>query len=218
MRSFVQFVLGHTPNSMTHDLSSSAQIIDNLSIPNRKVLSQKVLRVAAFAALVSVLSHIFLLGGSNLQMGDSFFENKDYQYGHILMAFVGERKFRSWFTSCCYLVSLDLMVTAFQVIVFCVNYSIKFELSEISITEEAGPVEDGVTCENGRKEYDGYQGDVLVYKFEPLKVLDTVRKYTKEEMIDVGAQNVETATNTDFGLPEMPGGFTMRDFNVGNMV
>ncbi|VEU21886.1 DEKNAAC102821 [Brettanomyces naardenensis] len=221
LRSFVQFILGHTPsslNTMNRDFGGgTVGGFRNISIPNRKLLAQKVLGISTFTGVLSILIHIFILSGSDLVDSSTgiIVEDGQYQHGHYMVDFVGERRFTNWFGKCCYLVGIDLVVIGLQVIIFCINYSIKMELSD-AIEEVDEEEQDNEL----RKEYDGYQGDVLVYKFQPLKVLDTVRLYTKDEtMDDTSSTNDGENGEPGYGIPDMPGGFgDLRRFNVGSVV
>lgn len=187
MRCFTQFILARPPPSKYFRSSPSSDPYTEMSLANRKLVSQKIFSLLVFTALVSIISHCLFLSGSGLSVdpGSGYVDDDArYQYGHLILTLVGERRFDRWFYKCIYMLILDMVLLGMDTVMFCINYSIKLKLSDDIDGEE--PV---------NKEYDGLQGNVLLYRFNLVELLNKVRNYTKDETIDVEPQ--EDTTNDD---------------------
>ncbi len=216
LRSFVQFMISRPPSTL-ESIRGASSDWSNMSTPNKKLLSQKLLSLIMFSTLVVFMLHILVYCWQDLCRGepsDVLDDDYRYQHGYILLAFVGERRFTSAFAKALYLISLDFLVFAVQCIMFCINYSINMGLSE---GIEAADHEQEAGNEDRSPEYDGLQGNLLIYSFSPISILSKVIKYTKEETAEEESaenadNNAEDAENNPFGT-----GFgSMFSSNVNN--
>lgn len=211
IRSFVQFIIGHPPPDIDEWRGLTQR--RTLSTPYKKNLAQKVLTMATVTTVMSLLLHVTWLGHSDLlaTAHDEVAANdRAYQYGHFLVTFVGERRFSSRTAKSIYLCGIDLLIVCLQIVSFGINYGVRLDLSKgVEETSDDEAV----------SEYDGYQGNLLVYRFKPFQVLRQSYEYSSEEMQDAtedqaSVSNTSSASSASstlppFGFPGMPGGLNV---------
>ncbi len=220
LRSFVQFMISRPPNTL-ESIQGMSSDWSNMSTANKKLLSQKLLSLIMFTSVSVMTLHTLVYCWQGLcqgEPGDILDDDYRYQHGYILMAFVGERRFTSVFAKALYLILLDLVVVILQCVMFCINYSINLGLSEGIEKAESNSnttSTEGSNNNDRSPEYDGLQGNLLIYSFSPLKILSKVIKYTKDETTDEDAAENTHADNGDGGT--FDGGLgSMFPSNVGN--
>lgn len=183
-------------NSTITDQLLVSPLFGDWSIPEKKILLRNLLTVFSIGwCLIILFQVLFCLdktyggisygftGGLKNELRDNLSDNSDisnlwnikdaYSTGSMVLSLVGELKFRNKVVKLISLLIMDFIVISLQLLEILLNYGVGLGLvnriqGDMNATDNEGDALNNANVTNGppKPQYDGYQGDTLVYDIQ----------------------------------------------------
>ncbi|ODV86772.1 hypothetical protein CANARDRAFT_21764 [[Candida] arabinofermentans NRRL YB-2248] len=189
MRLFHQFTISHPPNASNSDDGQGS------SSSFKKVIANKVMGIS-FVFNLAFLATCFY-NASNSEFGTG------YWYGGLSLNLTGEKQFSSWLGKLGYLLMLQLILISLQLLEFATAFVLSQNLLEDQIEGDVTtPYDDTlkpVESIEPIKEYDGYQGDILLYRIDVLQFFKKVRSFGNSDVVASARLSLRQNVNSGSG-------------------
>ncbi|GMG26792.1 unnamed protein product [Ambrosiozyma monospora] len=245
LRAFLQFMISNDPTK----IPGASQIMTD---SGRRVVALKMLEMMCWMTAAAMILHTIWLSGYGLMDLSAASEGRNsmevflngkinYSYGAFAINFIGEGLYQNWFRKWIFSITADIVLFAVHFLLYSVNYLIKSKLLEDVPNKKTndsntssdsnnrfnhqltGELSEGEEEMEMVKEYDGYQGNILLYEIDPVEIFKMVFKFertvisTPEE--ETRNQNQNDANNDGNGSANiMPGSYIRRFANIDNLV